>query len=102
MSVKPNAVVCGIPTSLGGAVHDDDGRLKVGVGARGHWRAISKPGAQRLVRALFGPSARLPRLGHSIKLCDDQYLDNVHTLQVRRTAPGEMRGARRARRRHVR
>lgn len=98
MAVKPNATVCGIPTSLGGAVNDHGGRLATGVGPTGHWRAISKPGARRLLQALFGHE-RLPRLGHSIKLCDDQYLDNVHTLQVRRTAPGEMRGTRRS---HVR
>lgn len=98
MPVKPNATVCGVPTSLGGAIHDDGGNLRTGVGPAGHWRAISKPGAKRLMKAIFGHE-RLPRLGQSVKLCDGQYLDNVHTFQVRRDQPGEMRGAGR---RHVR
>lgn len=102
MPAKPNATVCGVPARLGGAVHYGGGHITTGVGRLGHWRSISKPGARRLMKALFGHE-RLPRPGHEVKLCDDQYLESMSgSLQVVRRASGEMRGGRRARRRHVR
>lgn len=96
---RTNATVCGIPTFLGGAVHYGGGHLTTGVGKLGHWRSIGKPGAKRLMKALFGHE-RVPRPGYEVKLCDDQYLENIAgSFQVVRRAPGEMRGARRKRRR---
>ena len=95
---KPNATVCGVPTRLGGAIHYGGGHLTTGVGPLGHWRAISKPGAKRLLKALFGHE-RTPRPGHEVKLCDAQFLENMSgSFQVVRRASGEMRGVRGRRR----
>jgi hypothetical protein len=95
----PNATVCGIPTSLGGAVHYDGGHLTTGIGPLGHWRAISKPAAKRLLSSLFGHE-RLPRPGYEVKLCGDQYLENISgSFQVRKRGSGEMSGRRRKARR---
>lgn len=94
MAPKPNSTVCGVPTSLGGPLHWEGSDTKVGIGPKGHYRSISKPGAKRLVQAIFGDNAKVPRVNTSIKLCDDQYLENVSgSFQVARNAPGELRGA---------
>lgn len=98
---KPNATVCGVPTHLGG-------RIMIGaagprpIAYRGPrdavYAPISKPGAKRLAAALGVP---MPRRGTQIQLCADQTLqhDASGGLYVMRDAPGDIRGARRGRRR---
>lgn len=96
---KPNATVCGVPTYLGGSIYYSGGHLTTVPGKLGHHRSISKPGAKRLLSALFGHE-RLPRPGHEIQLCGDQYLENMSgSYQVRKRGSGEMSGARRRKRR---
>jgi hypothetical protein len=91
----PNTTVCGIPTHLGGPIHYGGGHITVGVGKLGHYRSISKPGAKRLLKSLFGHE-RTPRPGYEIKLCGDQYLENMSgSFQIRKRVPGDISGAKR-------
>ena len=98
MAYKPNATVCGVPEVLGGPIHYNSTSPKPGVGTNGHYRAISRPGAKRVVKALFGHE-RLPRPGFERKLCENQYLvNNLGSLDIVRRGPGDIRGARRRKR----
>lgn len=96
---KPNATVCGIPTRIGGTIRYGGGNVYVNARDIGGYASISKPGAKRLMMALFG-HARLPRPGYETKLCADQYLVNMSgSLQVNRRASGPIAGPSRKRRR---
>jgi len=100
---KPNATVCGIPATLGGPIRFGAGgrptKLDPAGGFIGTHRAISKPGAKRLVQALFGPNARLPRSGQQLELCSKQFLVNQGGFDIYRYDTGEIAGARKRRKR---
>lgn len=91
---KPNATVCGVPTRLSHAIRYGGGNIYSGARNIGQYASISKPGAKRMMLALFG-HARLPRPGYETKLCGDQYMENMNGLyHIVRRAPGDFQGAR--------
>lgn len=99
MPVKPNATVCGVSTRLGKSIDYGGGHIAPTARRLGVYAPISKPGARRLMRALFGHE-RLPRPGYEVTLCDNQYLGNMSgSFQVERRASGDFRGVTRRRRR---
>lgn len=100
---KPNATVCGIPARLGGVIRfGASGRataLDPAGGFIGSHRAISTPGAKKLVQALFGPKARLPRAGQKLQLCGNQFLICHGGCDIYRYDTGEIAGARKRKKR---
>jgi hypothetical protein len=101
MARKPTKTVCGVPADVGDPIYSKaDGSLTVDPAqAVGNTRryGMSKPGAKRLATALGLP---VPRMGHQVKLCSDQYLVNLSGMfYVVRTASGDLQGRRRRRRR---
>lgn len=92
MPAKPNATVCGVPAKLSRPLSNSGQHIAPEQRRPGQYASISKPGAKRLVQALFG-HARLPRPGHGVKLCGDQFLHNISgSFQVTRYAAGEFAG----------
>jgi hypothetical protein len=95
---KPNATVCGVPVYIGKPISYGGGHIAPTARHLGQYASISKPGAKRLMDALFGHT-RLPRPGYEVKLCEDQYLSSMSgSMQIERRASGDFRGVRRRKR----
>lgn len=93
--MKPNAVVCGIPTRVGKRTSYGGGNIYPGAVNIGSYAPISKPNAKNLMRALFGHE-RLPRPGYEVPLCGYQYLENkAGKLEIVRRQSGGFQGRRR-------
>lgn len=101
MPTKPNRTVCGIPVSTGGVIKydlhgnfvSDPNRV-----ALGSFVNISNPAAKRLAEAL---GIKVPKRGTTVQICDKQYLERdqyADQYRVRRDGSGEIKGARRRRR----
>lgn len=103
MPVKPNARICGVPTKVGRPISYGGGHIVPSARKLGQYASISKPGARRLMEALFGPGKRPPRPGYEVRLCADQYLVNRSgSFEIVRRASGEFQGVRTRRRRRRR